>query len=94
MVKTDNTAGYVKELEKGRALMKRVGSAAVLRVWCARFAGENAGAIIVSVESPSLAAMAKEEAAADADPEYQAWIKGLAKMRTMVSDSLYNELKP
>ncbi len=94
MVKSEDPDGYVKELEKGKALIKRLGSSAVLRVWPARFAGENAGAIVVSAEYPSLAAMAKDEAAVDADAEYQAWIKGIAKMRTIVSDSLYTEMKP
>ncbi len=92
VVKSEDPDGYVEELEKGKEVLKRLGSSAVLRVWRARFAGT--GATVVSIEYPSLAAMAKDEAAADADPEYRNWFKGLDKMRTIVSDSLYNEMKP
>jgi hypothetical protein len=94
VVKSDNADAYVKELAKGQALLKKLGSSAIIRVWRARFAGENAGAIVVSVEYPSLMAMAKDEAAVEADADYQTWFKGLEKLRTIVSDSIYNELKP
>jgi hypothetical protein len=94
VVKTDNPDAYVKEIEKGKALLKRIGSGVQLRVWRAQFAGENAGAIVVAAEYPNLAALAKDYAAVSADAEYQAWLKGLDKIRTIVSDSLYEELKP
>jgi uncharacterized protein YbaA (DUF1428 family) len=93
-VQTDNLDGYLKEIEKGKTLLKRLGSPAIVRVWQARFAGENAGSVVVGVEYPSLAAFATAEAKVSADAEYQAWIKGLSKLRKVVSDSLYNELKP
>jgi hypothetical protein len=41
-----------------------------------------------------MAAFAKDEAKTSADPEYQAWLKGLSKFRKILSDSLYAELKP
>jgi hypothetical protein len=41
-----------------------------------------------------MAALAKDEATALADPEYQTWLKGLDKFRKIVSDSVYQELKP
>jgi hypothetical protein len=94
VIKTDNADAYVKELAKGQALLKKLGSSAIIRVWRARFAGDNAGSIVVSVEYPSLMAMAKDEATVEANADYQTWIKGLDKLRTIVSDSLYNELKP
>ena len=94
VVKSDDPGAYVKEVEKGKALMKKLGATAVIRVWRARFAGDDAGSVVVSVEYPSLAVMAKDEATVDANPEYQTWFKGLDKLRTIVSDSLYIELKP
>jgi hypothetical protein len=94
VVKTDSPDAYVKELEKGKALLKKLGSPAVIRVWRARFAGQDAGSVVASVEYPSMAAFVKDEAAIDASPEYQAWIKGLEKIRKIVSDSIYDELKP
>ena len=93
VVKTDNADAYVKEIDKGKALMKKLGVSAIIRVWRARFAGENAGAVVVSIEYPSLATMAKDEATVEADGDYQTWFKGLGKLRTIVSDSLYTELK-
>ena len=93
-VQTDNTSGYVKELAKGQALIKRLGSSAVLRVWRARFAGRDTGTVVVSVEYPNLATLAQDEARALADPEYSAWLSGLDKIRKIVSDSTYDELKP
>ena len=94
VVKTDNPDGYVRELEKGKALLKKMGSPAIIRVWRARFAGPETGSVVASAEYPSMAAFVKDEAAADANAEYQTWIKGLAKVRTILSDSLYNEMKP
>jgi len=94
VVETDNVSGYVKEIEKGKALLKRLESPAILRVWQARFAGRDTGSVVASAEWPSMAAFAKDEAKTSADAEYQAWIKGVAKMRKIVSDSLYSELKP
>lgn len=92
-VKTDNADAYVKEIAKGQAMMKKLGSPAIIRVWRARFAGDNAGSIVVAIEYPSLMAMAKDEQLVQADADYQTWFKGLDKIRTIVSDSIYNELK-
>lgn len=94
VVRSDDSAGYLKELEKGKALMKKLGASAVIRVWRARFAGDSAGTIVVAVEYPSLAVMAKDETTLNADPDYQTWFKGIGKLRTVVSDSLYTEMKP
>lgn len=94
VVQTDSVDSYVKQIERGKAILKRLQSPAEVRVWRARFAGPEAGAVVVSVEYPSLTALAEGEAKAAADTEYQTWLKGLDKMRKIVSDSLYNELKP
>ena len=94
VVETDNVDRYVKEIERGKAMLKRLESPAEVRVWKARFAGPQAGTVVVSVEYPSLTAFAKDDAKLAADAEYQAWLKGLDKVRKIVSDALYNELKP
>ena len=92
VVKTDNPTAYAQELTKGIELMKSMGIPATLRVWRARFAGPEAGSVVVSIEYPSLAAYAAADAKLSASSEYMAWLKGLDKIRTIVSDSLYNEL--
>ncbi|HEY4230108.1 MAG TPA: hypothetical protein VGO79_08035 [Thermoanaerobaculia bacterium] len=93
VVKSDNPEAYLKEIDRARELLKKLGTTQIIRVWRARFAGEHAGSIVVSVEYPSMASMAKDEAAIDTNPEYIAWYKGLDKVRTVVSDSLYTEMK-
>jgi hypothetical protein len=94
MVQTDDTSAYVKELGKGQELLKRMGSAAMLRVWRARFAGHDTGTIVVTIEYPSMVVLAQDEAKAFADLEYVAWLHGLDRIRKILSDSTYDELKP
>jgi hypothetical protein len=93
VVQTQDAAAYVKAIEQGRALLKAKGSPIVLRVWQARYAGENAGAIAVGAEFPSLEALAKDDAMMSSDPELRAWLASLDKLRKIVSDSIYTELK-
>jgi hypothetical protein len=92
VVQTDNLDAYLKEIERGRALLKRLEIPEVIRVFQARFAGPEAGAVVVTVEFPSMAALAEAEVKTAADAEYQTWLKGLDKLRKIISDSLYNEL--
>ena len=91
VVKTDDPAAYAQEIEKGRQVMKGIGIQAQTRVWQARFAGPEAGAVVVSIEYPNMAAFADAVAKTNASSEYQAWLKGLDKVRRIVSDSIYTE---
>jgi hypothetical protein len=91
-VKTDNVSAYLQQLDKGRAMLKRLGVATTLRVWRATYAGPNTGTVIVSQEYPNWAAFADGQAKTAADPEFSAWLAGLDKVRTITSDSLYREL--
>ena len=90
-IKTDNPTAYVQEIEKGRQVMKSLGVQATTRVWQARFAGPEAGTIVVSIEYPSMAAFADAYAKTNASSDYQNWVKDLDKVRKIVSDSLYTE---
>jgi hypothetical protein len=92
VVKADNASAYLQEIEKGKEIMKKAGVQAQIRVWQARFAGPETGAIAVGIEFPSMAAFAADTAKINASSEYQTWLKGLDKVRTIVSDSLYTEL--
>ena len=91
-VKSDNVSAYMAELEKGRAMMKRLGVNTTLRVWRATFAGPNTGTVVVTQEFPSWQAFADANAKTGADAPFAAWLAGLDKVRTIVSDSLYREL--
>ncbi len=91
VVKTDNPAAYVQEIEKGRQIMKSLGVQATTRVWQARFAGPEAGAVVVSIEYPSMEAFADAYKKTNASTDYQNWVKNLDKVRKIVSDSIYTE---
>lgn len=94
VVQATDPDGYLKEIEKGKALMKKLEIPVQLRVWKARFVGEGAGSISVVLEFPSLTELAKAEAKLNSDAEFTAWLKGLDKYRKVISDSIYYEMKP
>jgi hypothetical protein len=91
VVKTDNPTAYVQEIEKGRQIMKSLGVQGLTRVWQARFAGPEAGSVVVSIEYPSMEAFTEAYNKTNASSDYQNWIKGLDKIRKIVSDSIYTE---
>lgn len=93
VVQTSDVSGYVKAIEDGQALLKKKGSPVQLRVWMARFAGSDAGSVVVSAEYPNLEALAKDVALMSNDADLSAWLASLGKMRKIVSDSIYEELK-
>ena len=92
VIKTDDVSAYLQQLEKGKEVMKKLGITQQIRVWQATFAGPNAGSIVAAIEYPNMAAFADADAKTRADKDYQAWLKDTAKLRTIVSDSLYREL--
>jgi hypothetical protein len=92
VVKTDNPAAYAAELEKGKELLKKLGLPATIHVYRASYAGPEAGTVVATIEYPSFTALAEAETKLQADKDYLAWIKGLDKVRTIVSDSIYREL--
>jgi hypothetical protein len=91
-VKTDNVSAYMQQLDKGRAMLKRLNIPTQLRIWRATYAGPNTGTLIVSQEYPTWAAFADAQNKIAADPEFSAWLANLDKVRTIISDSLYREL--
>lgn len=92
VVQPSDTAAYLKAVEQGKALFKSKGNPAVIRVWRARYAGQEAGAVVVSVEYANLEALAKEESRFQSDPDLRAWVQSLDKLRKVVSDSIYEEM--
>ena len=95
VVEVSDVAAYSKALlVDGQALLKKKGSPGQIRLWVGTFAGESAGSIIVSVEYPNLEALVKDTAMMRSDAELRAWLDGLGKIRKIVSDSIYEEMKP
>jgi len=93
VVETSDVAAYTAELGKIRAGIARIGGKETLRFWRARFAGPNAGQLVVSIEYADMATYAAEDAKMRADADLSATLKGLDKIRKVVSDSIYDEVK-
>ena len=92
IVKTDNPAAYAQALESGKEIMKKLGLQVQVHVYQATYAGPETGSVAASIEFASMQALADGEAKLRADKDYQAWIKSLDKIRTIVSDSIFREL--
>jgi hypothetical protein len=93
VVETSDVAAYMGQLNALKSSMQRMGVKGTVRAWRARFAGPNAGSIVVAVEYPDMATFAADDAKISADAEYQATLKSMSSIRKIVSDSLYEELK-
>lgn len=93
VVETADAAAYAKNLEKTRAILKRLGIQAEVRLWRARFAGPQTGALIISVEYSDMASLGAADAKMAGDAEWQAFVAELNKIRKFTSDSLYEEVK-
>ena len=92
-VDTDDVGAYVAQLSEGKKLIRATDQKFIIRAWQATFAGEAAGAVIVAVEYPgSFGEFAMAWDKLVADPSVGKWLGGLSGLRTIVSDSLYNEL--
>ena len=91
-VEVSDTEMYLKEVENGRAVMKRLKVDGSVRVMRAKFAGKDVGRLIVTVEYKDLAAFAASEAALKADEEHSAVLRRIGALRKILSDSLYEEL--
>jgi hypothetical protein len=93
VVETNDVAAYMGQLNTLKASLQRLGSKSTVRAWRARFAGPNAGSVVVAVEYADMASFAAEDSMIAKDSEYQATLKSMSQVRKIVSDSLYEELK-
>lgn len=91
-VETPDPTAYTEQILKMKEALARLELQGEVRVWQARFAGTDSGQVVVSVEYPDMETFVRETAAAMADPEYRALLADLAKLRTLVSDSVFVEL--
>ena len=93
VVQTTDVAAYTTELAQVQAHMTRLGGTATIRAWRARFAGSDTGSIVVSVEYKDMADFAAIDAKMRDDAANVATMKNMDAIRTIISDSLYDELK-
>ncbi len=94
VVQTTDLDAYVREVNNLQSLYRKAGLSITLRVWRATYAGADAGAIVVAVEAPNLAALAKLSALDKSNSEIGAEMQRIYALRRIVSDSLYEELIP
>lgn len=85
---------YLAEVAKLNGVMKRLSLPGSVRVWKATYAGPETGAVVVAIEYPGLPAFADGMAKLAAGAEWSKTIAGLDDIRTIVSDSLYQEISP
>lgn len=93
VVQTDDVRAYAAQLSEGNKMLTRVDSKFSMRAWQATFSGNTTGSVIVAVEYPgALSDFAQAWEKAMADEALSEWLAGLSDLRTIVSDSLYNEM--
>jgi len=93
MIETADLPAYQAKVAKVNEAMHRLGGKTTLRFWRARFAGPEAGSIVVTLEYPDIVNFAETDAKSAGDAEVQQLLRELAGMRKIVSDSLYEEVK-
>ena len=93
IVKTENVQAYLDQLDKGTEVMKKLGVERQIRVWQATFAGPETGTVVAAIEYPSMSAYSADSEKLLASKEYLAWLHATDALRTIVSDSLYKELR-
>lgn len=94
-VQTSDIKTYRHEVETLQSEFKKEGLPVTLRVWRATYAGPDTGTIIVTVEVPDLATLAKvEDAVTKPNSPLGATMKRIEAIRKITSDSLYEELSP
>jgi hypothetical protein len=92
-VETANPQAYAEEIKKGKAIIAKVDPKFTVRAWQGTFAGDRTGAIAVAVEYPGdFAAFATAWTRLVSDKAVSEWLVGLSAMRTIASDSLYQEI--
>ncbi len=92
VVQPTDVSAYMHELNVLQSIYKKIGQSIKLRVWRATYAGPEAGSVVVAVEFPDLAALAKLSETARSNAEIGAEMKKIGGMRKIVSDSIYEEV--
>jgi hypothetical protein len=94
VVDVRDVKAYLHEVDALRTQYKKANVSINLRVWRATFAGPDAGSVVVSVEVPDLATLAKVQDMQKSNTEIAATMQRIGALRHIVSDSLYEEISP
>jgi len=80
--------------KRANAITKQLNSPGKARYWISSWAGPEAGHVIVTIEFPSLVAMAQSEAQLNASPEFRQWMtEAQASGIKQLSQSIVTELR-
>jgi len=93
-VEARDIKAYLHEVDQLRAQYRKANVPITLRAWRATFAGPDAGTVVVTVEMPDLATLAKVQEMQKSNPEIAATMQRISGLRHIESDSLFEELGP
>jgi hypothetical protein len=89
-----NFQKFMELSKRADAVSKKYGSTGKARMWAAAYAGRDSGAVIVTVEHPSLVALARSAAKVEPSPEWRQLVADAqASSIKLMSDSIVVELK-
>jgi len=89
-----NMPTFIELSNRTDALVKKVGSQGTSHYWMGAWAGSDVGKVIVTVEFPSLLALAQDEEKFQANPEFQKWqADAMSSGVKFLSQSIVTELK-
>ena len=89
----DNMGKFIELSKRVNALVKKIGSQGTTHYWINTWAGANAGKVVVTVEFPSLLALAQDEEKYRNDPEFQKWqADAMSSGVKVLSQSIVTEL--
>ena len=92
-VQVTDLKAYTHEVDVLQGQLKKAGAAVTIRIWRARFAGSETGTLIVAIEMPDLATLAKVDELQKSNAEIAGTMQKIGALRKIVSDSLYDEVK-
>jgi hypothetical protein len=89
-----NLPKFIELSKRIDALVKKYGSQGTSHYWIGQWAGSDVGKVIVTVEFPSLMALAQDEEKFQNNPEFQQWQADAAASGVkLLSQSIVTELK-
>jgi hypothetical protein len=89
-----NMAKFLELTKRAAEIAQKNGDTGKARYWASAHAGPNSGAVIVTVEYPSLVSFAQSETRMQASPEWQKLVADAqATSIKPVSDSIVVEIK-
>jgi spermidine/putrescine-binding protein len=94
VVQVSDVTAYTHEVEVIRALYKKLNMPITIDAYRATYAAAETNTIVVAIELPNLATLAKMNEMTRSQPEVVAEMKKINALRKITSDSLYEKLTP